>query len=200
MDCGERQMNKLLELRNAKKAKKPTFKKQDSHKWDRLSDSWRQPKGGDSKLRKKRRGKSRHPSMGFSSPRKVRGLNKLGFEEVLVKNVDLLDSIDVKTQVVLVGRVGKKKKIEIVKKCEEMKLNIANVKDIKSFIAEVDKKMADKKKKIKDIEEKKAKRVKKDDKKAKKEEVKEEKKEEQPKEETKKGEKSDKIKVLEKGQ
>jgi len=197
-------MNKLLELRNAKKAKKPAFKRQDSHKWDRLNESWRQPKGGDSKLRKKRRGKRRHPSMGFSSPRKVKGLNKLGFEEILVKNVDLLDSIDVKTQVVLVGKVGKKKKIEIVKKCEEMKLTIANIKDIESFIAEVDKKMADKKKKIKDLEEKKAKRVKKDDKKVKKEEVKEEKKEEvkkeQPKEETKKGHKSDKIKVLEKGQ
>tara|TARA_Y100000310_G_C20690729_1_gene822021 strand:- start:3405 stop:3983 length:579 start_codon:yes stop_codon:yes gene_type:complete len=192
-------MNKLLELRNAKKAKKPAFKRQDSHKWDRLDERWRQPKGGDSKLRKKRRGKRRHPSMGFSSPRKVKGLNKLGFEEVLVKNVDLLDSIDPKKQVVLVGKVGKKKKIEIIKKSEEMKLTVVNVKDIKAFIAEVDKKMVDKKNKIKELEEKKAKRVKKDDKKAKKE-VKKEKTEEQPKEETKKGDKSEKIKTLEKRQ
>ncbi len=192
-------MNRLLELRNAKKAKKPEFKKQDSHKHDRLSDSWRQPKGGDSKLRKKRRGKRKMPSMGYSSPRKVSGLNKLGFEEVLTKNIKLLSSIDPKKQVVLVGRVGKKKKIEIIKKCEEMKLTVANVKDVKAFIANVDKKMADKKNKLKEIEEKKAKRVKKDVKKSKKE-VKEETNEEQPKEETKKGEKSEKIKVLEKRQ
>jgi len=193
-------MNKLLEKRNKDKAKKPNFLRQDAHKVKRVPSNWRQPKGKDSKMRKKQGGKRRMPSMGFASPRKVRGLDKLGFVEVLVKNVNELNSIDPKTQIVVLGRIGTKKRVEVLKKCEEMKLDVSNVRDIKGFIAEVEKKVTEKKAKSKAIEEKKTQKIKEAEKKDKKTDKKEEKKEEAPKEETKKGEKSDKIKVLEKGE
>ena len=193
-------MKKLLEKRNEQKAKKPTFLRQDAHKVKRVPSNWRQPKGKDSKMRKKQGGKRRMPSMGFSSPRKVRGLDKLGFVEVLVKNVNELNSIDPKTQIVVLGRIGTRKRVEVLKKCDEMKLKVTNVKDIKAYLAEVDKKIAEKKKKLKELEEKKTKRDKEADKKDKKPAKKEEVKDEAPKEETKKGSKSDKIKVLEKGE
>tara|TARA_Y100000310_G_scaffold344294_1_gene456255 strand:+ start:889 stop:1470 length:582 start_codon:yes stop_codon:yes gene_type:complete len=193
-------MKKLLEKRNEQKAKKPTFLRQDAHKVKRVPSNWRQPKGKDSKMRKKQGGKRRMPSMGFSSPRKVRGLDKLGFVEVLVKNVNELNSIDPKTQIVVLGRIGTRKRVEVLKKCDEMKLKVTNVKDIKAYLAEVDKKIAEKKKKLKELEEKKVKRDKETEKKDKKPAKKEEVKDEAPKEETKKGSKSDKIKVLEKGE
>lgn len=193
-------MTDLLEKRNAMKAKKPRFLRQEAHKRKKVSNNWRQPKGGDSKMRKKKGGNRRMPSMGFSSPRKVRGLDKLGFVEVIVKNVNELSSIDPKVQIVVLGKIGTKKRVEVLKKCEEMKLKVSNVKDIKAFLAEVDKKIVDKKQKIKALEEKKIKKVQEVEKKKKKTVNKEEKGEEAPQEETKKGAKSEKIKILEKGE
>ena len=193
------EIKKLVELKNAKKAKKPTFLRQDAHKKDKLADNWRRPKGKDSKMRKGFRGKRRSPSMGFSSPRLVRGFNRDGFKEVLVNNVNELNSVDPKNEMVIVGSIGTKKKVEVLKKCEELKIKISNVKDVKKFLDDVKKKQEDKKKVVKErVEKKKAKEE--TAKKVKKEAKKEEVKEEASKEETKKGEKSEKIKVLEKKQ
>ena len=44
---------KILELRNARKAKKPDFVRQEAWRRPKLTIKWRQPKGGQSKLRKK---------------------------------------------------------------------------------------------------------------------------------------------------
>ncbi len=193
------ELKKLVELKNEKKAKKPTFLRQDAHKKDKLSDNWRQPKGKDSKMRKKFRGKRRMPSMGFSSPRLVRGFNQEGFKERLVNNLTDLEGIDTSKEMVIVGNIGLKKKVEVLKKCEELKVKISNIKDVKKFLDDVKKKQEEKKKAVKErAEKKKAKEEK--EKKVKKEEKKETVKEDLPKEETKKGEKSEKIKILEKKQ
>ena len=190
------ELKKLVEIKNEKKAKKPKFLRQDAHKKDKLSDNWRQPKGKDSKMRKGFRGKRRQPSMGFSSPRLVRGFNREGFKERLVNNVSDLEGIDVSKEMVIVGAIGLKKKVEVMKKCQELKVKISNV---QKFLDDVKNKQQEKKKTLKEREEKKKAREDKA-KKSKKEDNKEEVKEEAPKEETKKGEKSEKIKILEKKQ
>lgn len=189
------ELKELVELKNAKKAKKPTFLRQDTHKKDKLSENWRRPKGKDSKMRKGFRGKRRSPSMGFSSPRLVRGFNREGFKDVLVKNVEDVTKVDPKTEMVVVGNIGLKKKIEVIKKCDELKLKISNLKDVKKFLDDVKNKQEEKKKAVKERSEKKKAREE-----TTKKVKKEEKKEEAPKEETKKGEKSEKIKILEKKQ
>ena len=51
---------KLLELRNERKAKKPDFVRQEAWRRPKLAIKWRQPKGMQSKLRKKYRGKGKH--------------------------------------------------------------------------------------------------------------------------------------------
>jgi len=196
------EFKELVELKNVKKAKQPKFLRQDAHKKDKLVNKWRQPKGKDSKMRKKKGSKRRMPSMGFSSPRLVRGLNRQGLKEINVKNLNDLTGIDNAKEIVLVGNVGKKKKVEILNKCQELKLNVANVKDIVKYLDEVKKAIDEKKTKVAEIKKKKEEKEKKVAKKDKKEEKKEVKQEatEEVKQETKKGEKSDKIKVLEKRQ
>lgn len=182
----------LLTLRNVQKARKPFFLRQDAHKRKKLAQKWRQPKGMDSKMRIGFRSRRLLPSHGYSSPREVRGLNRQGFEEVLVLNVRDLDGIDPKTQIVLVGHIGKKKKIEILKKCAEKQLAVAYVRDINAFIKNVEEKKNEQKKLAKERTQKK-----KTTEDAKKKDKKEENKE-AVEEETKKGQKSDKIKALEK--
>jgi len=141
------------------------------------------------------------PSLGYSSPRKVRGLDRQGFEEVLVQNVQELEGFNPVTQIVVVANIGLKKKMEILEVCQEKQYKVSNVKDVAGFIAGTKKKMEDKKKKKKADEEKKKKEQEKKLKKAEEKKKKEEEKketEETLEEETKKGQKSDKIKILEK--
>ena len=114
---------------------------------------------------------------------------------MLIRNINDLATIDPKTHAVLVAHVGMKKKIAILTVCQERKLHVANVRDVSAFLKKVDEenKAKQNKKKERETQNKKTEETKK-----KKEEKKEEKSDATPDEETKKGQKSDKIKVLEK--
>jgi len=191
--------HKLLEHRRKIKAKKPSFLRQDATRTKSLEKRWIKPKGMHSKMRMHLRGRRASPSPGYSSPKEIRGLNRQGFKEIVVRTIEDLKSFEPKTQVVVIGHVGTKRKIELMKICLEKKYTIANYKDAHTFISNIEKKLAEKKKVQKEKEEKKKKSK---EESLKKTETKkeEEKKEEAPKEETKKGDKSEKIKVLEKKQ
>lgn len=195
--------HKLLEHRKKIKSKKPVFLRQDATRNKSLEKRWIKPKGMHSKMRQYLRGRRKSPSPGYSSPKKIRGLNREGFKEVLVKSTEELKSFDPKTQVVVIAHVGTKRKIEIIKVCLEKKYHLANLKNAQEFIQKIENKFAEKKKSQKEKEEKKTKSkeesLKKTEKK-KEEEKKEEQTNETPVEETKKGEKSEKIKILEKKQ
>jgi len=186
---------KLMELRAAIKAKKPTFLRQDAHKRKKLRETWRQPRGMHSKLRRKLGGRRIHPSMGWSSPRKVRGLNREGLRDVTIYTVSALAVLNPKIHSVVVGKVGTKNRLAILTACVEKKFAVSNIKDIGKYIKGVEEHFVQKKKAKKEIVAKKSVEA---DKKEKKEEAKTETPEAQH--ETKKGDKSDKIKVLEKRQ
>lgn len=181
------QTQKLLQLRELIKNKKPNFIRQDSYRCKRLGRSWRAPKGYHSKLRLKIRGKGYMPSIGWSSPRSVRGLSPEGYEQVVVHNLEELKTV--KGGFILGSSVGAKKRIEILRKAKELKLKVLNIKDIDSYIRSYE----DKKKLKKELEKQK------EEKKVKKKELPkkaEEKKEETP-EEKEKREREEKRKVLE---
>ena len=189
---------RLLERRNKTKGKKPNFLRQDAHRTKSLEKKWIKPKGMHSKMRMKLRSRRVWPSSGYCSPNEVKGLTRKGFQPILVRNLKNLEGFDSKTQIVVVGHVGLKNKIQILKKCIENKYNVDNVKSPQEFITNIENKIVDKKKVKKDKEDKKKKTKDEQNKKVTKEEKKETVKESQ--EETKKGEKSEKIKVLEKKQ
>ncbi len=178
----KRDIKSLLDLRNYLKLKKPDFLRQDAHKVKKIDKKWARPKGRHSKMRVGLRGHGKRPSIGYSSPREVKGLNKQGLKEVLVNNINDLKKVKDKDKevILLASNLGLKKRIEILKKVKELKLKIANIKDIDSFVSNVESFLRERKKKK---EEKKPKKE------AEKIEVKEEKKEE---------EKEIKRKVLEK--
>jgi large subunit ribosomal protein L32e len=167
----------LLEKRNEIKKNKPSFRRQDSHKRPRLSESWRKPRGIDSKIRLKLKSYLKSPSVGYGSPKEVKGLTKQGLIPIIVNNIRDLETINPKKEVAVIGgTVGAKKKLELVKLLSEKKIMIFNVKDSKEYIKSVEENLVDRKKKKDEIQKKKDKK-KKDKEKEEKEKQKEKKKE-----------------------
>ena len=111
-----------------KKKKKPKFLRQMWKAYKRIRKvKWRRPKGSQSKLRKRMKGKGAVVSIGYGSPKEVRGLHPCGLKEVLVHNPKELEKVDPEREVVRISsRVGKKKRIEIIKKAEELKIKVLN--------------------------------------------------------------------------
>ena len=81
---------------------------------------WRKPKGRDNKLRDKRRGYGPTVSVGYRQKESERG------RFLVVRNVPELLKVS-KGQEVVFGKVGKKKKIELVKLAGEKGIVVLNV-------------------------------------------------------------------------
>ncbi|NPB02009.1 MAG: 50S ribosomal protein L32e [Methanopyri archaeon] len=118
---------RLLKLREELKRKKPKFRRQEWHRYKRLGEKWRRPRGRHSKMRRKFKGKPKMPNPGYGSPAKVRGLHPSGYEEVLVYNPKDLEKIDPERQAArIASRVGARKREEIIKKAKELGIVVLN--------------------------------------------------------------------------
>lgn len=107
--------------------KKLKFLRQLATSYKRLGEKWRRPRGRQSKLRRRKKGKGIMPSVSYATPKELRYLHPSGFKEVLVYNVKDLEKIDVSKEVVKIAHtVGKKKRNEIIKKAEELKIRVLN--------------------------------------------------------------------------
>jgi large subunit ribosomal protein L32e len=138
-------MKELLEVRRKLKKKKPEFLRQDAHKVKKLEKKWRQPKGRHSKMRYKLRSYRKQPSIGYSSPKAVRGLDSKGRIEFRVENINDLEKIKNNEVIVIGSTVGAKKKVAILKKIQEKKLIVKNVKNIEEFIKQIEERLKKKK-------------------------------------------------------
>ena len=124
-------IRRLLKVRMRQKSRKPEFRHYQAHKHLKLRDKgWRRPKGLHNKLRERVGGKWSGRilvSVGFGSPRAVRGLHPSGYEEVLVHNLKDLEGIDPKRQAIRISsRVGMKKRIKIEERARELGIKILN--------------------------------------------------------------------------
>ncbi len=120
---------RLMTIRARIKRKKPRFLRQEWWRFPKFKNNpkWRRPKGIDSKMRLKKKGKPRSPSIGWGSPRAVRGLHPSGYEEVLVHNVKELEAIDPSRQAArIAGTVGRRKRELIVAKAKELGIKVLN--------------------------------------------------------------------------
>ncbi|MBU0894333.1 MAG: eL32 family ribosomal protein [Nanoarchaeota archaeon] len=97
---------------------------------------WRRPTGRDNKMREKRKGYPKTVSIGYKKPKK----NKTK----IIQNLKDLEKIG--KEKLILGNIGKKKKIEIIKKARERKIQFRNV-NINKFLKEIEKKESKKKEK-----------------------------------------------------
>ena len=86
---------------------------------------WRRARGMHSKIRRRRRGYPEMPLIGRATPRKE--VNKVnGLVPALVHNLDELGRAT-KNNIIIIARIGAKKRIELIKKAKEINLKILNI-------------------------------------------------------------------------
>jgi large subunit ribosomal protein L32e len=116
-----------LKLRLNIKRKKPIFPRKRGKIYTKLGMKWRAPRGIHSKQREHKKEAGNLPKAGYGSPRAVEGLHPSGFQEFIVHNVnDLKKIIPDKQACRIASSVGKKKRLEIMKKSEELKIKVLN--------------------------------------------------------------------------
>lgn len=108
--------------------KKPKFLRPMREAYRRLRKvKWRRQRGSESKMRKRIKSKGKMPSPGYGAPKNLRHLHPSGFKEVLVYNLKDLEKINPEKEAIRIAHtVGKRKKNEMVKKAEEMKIKVLN--------------------------------------------------------------------------
>lgn len=113
----------------------PTFLRRNWDKFSRLGKNrrkkqvWRSPKGRHNKMRLKRKGYPAVVSIGYKKEE-----NK---KAVIVTNPKELEKI-VKGEIIIVGKVGNRKRMEIVKKAREKGIQVQNI-NVKKFIKKTEK-------------------------------------------------------------
>ena len=123
----------LLAARKKVAQRRPKFIRQESWRYDRLAENWRKPKGKDNKMRKQKSGMPAIVKVGYRGPRAARGLHPSGYSDNLVHNTAQLAALDPKKDAARIGRtVGKKKRIEIINKAEELGVKVLNPGNLKS--------------------------------------------------------------------
>ena len=123
----ETEKRRLLKVRKRISQKRPKFTQFESWRFVRIKDHWKRPKGIDNKMRTKESGWPKSVSIGWRSPKAVRGLHPSGKEEVMVWNPTDLDNVDSETQVARIGgSVGRRKRDSIKLKAEELNVRILN--------------------------------------------------------------------------
>lgn len=92
---------------------------------------WRRPKGRDNKMREKRKGYPIVVNVGYKKKKSERKLVRV------IRNIRDLEKTE-KNEMIIIGNIGKKKKIEIAKKAIKMKIPIQNI-NIKKFLKKSEK-------------------------------------------------------------
>ena len=92
---------------------------------------WRSAVGRHSKIRKNRFGYTKSPRIGFKSPKNESGKIR-GKLPILVRNMIELSSASKENVIIIARRVGAKKRIEMIKKANEIGVAILNVGGVKN--------------------------------------------------------------------
>ena len=104
------------------------FLRSSTHYYKRLGrkkkQRWRKARGRDSKIREKRKNRPRKVEIGFRTSGKERGKIE-GKEIKLIRNIKEAEKIN-KGDLIIISRVGKKKRLELEKKIKEKSGEILN--------------------------------------------------------------------------
>ncbi|MGB5910358.1 MAG: 50S ribosomal protein L32e [Promethearchaeia archaeon] len=122
------QQKKLVQLRQKIKKKRPSFRRVESWRYKRVKDSWRKARGIDSKTRKKKKSGVKSPTIGYRSPKKIRGIHPSGFEEVRIFTLNGFEGLSNKKHAIKISRrVGAKKRIALVDYAQKRGFKVLNL-------------------------------------------------------------------------
>ena len=117
-----------LALRAAQKKKTPSFRRTEWFRYKRLSRSgWRAPHGMDNKQRRNYKYRGSLVRVGHGKVAAARGLHPSGFQEVMVHNLNDLETVDPGPQAARVGKtVGGRTRENIHARADELGIRILN--------------------------------------------------------------------------
>jgi len=102
------------------------------NKWWKFSKfrndpKWRRPRGKDNPMRLRLKGLPPIASSGYGTPAAIRGLHPSGLEPAVVSSLRDLSGLDPSRNIVYISStVGLRKRLEIVRKAQEMGFRVAN--------------------------------------------------------------------------
>merc|ERR1711908_83702 len=105
------------------------FPRFQADRFKRMNQAWRKPRGIDCRMRRKFKGSTLMPSIGYGSNKKTRFRLKNGFYKFLVQNPSDLEMLlmhNEKYAVEIAHNVGAKKRKEIVERADQLKLYVLN--------------------------------------------------------------------------
>ena len=111
------------------KKREKKFHRHHSDRYNRVKSNWRKPKGIDSCVRRKYKGKTLMPNIGYGSDKKTRNFGPKGFLPIRVNNINELKTLMISNERITaeisknLGRLKKKKLMEIAAK---MDIKISN--------------------------------------------------------------------------
>ena len=118
---------RLFNVRKVLKGKKPQFKRTCSHKFKKLDDNWRRPRGSQGKQRRKYAAKGALAQVGYGRPAAVKGLHPSGYSDGLISSIAELELVDPSFEAIrIAGKIGAKKKALIIAKAEEAGIQVLN--------------------------------------------------------------------------
>src|SRR3989338_7524122 len=126
--------------------KKPLFNRTDANKGKKFGSRWNKPRGLQNKLRMKIKSHGSRPSPGYGAPKNLKNLVKNEMKLVRVFGVEQLSGVNVKSEIIILdGRIGTKKKIDLLERICKLNVSIYNVKDVKSYLDSLKNKTEEKK-------------------------------------------------------
>ncbi|MFZ0892338.1 MAG: 50S ribosomal protein L32e [Thermoplasmata archaeon] len=123
------QRTRLLGLRDQQDRHRPLFVRQAAHRYFRIGrwESWRRPRGLQSKQRRHYGYRSEVVSVGYRSPARIRGLTPSGFRPVLVQTSSDVEKIDAKTEAAVIARtVGTRRRLALEEIARKLGIHVLN--------------------------------------------------------------------------
>ena len=109
---------------------KPKFWRKDWHRMSRIGRTrkklrkWRYSYGGDCKVKLKERGYAQRPTIGWGGKKEEKGKVQ-GLKCIRIENMKQIEKLE-KNVGVIIGKVGQKKREELMKKLQEKGIKILN--------------------------------------------------------------------------
>ncbi|KAJ1672973.1 60S ribosomal protein L32 [Spiromyces aspiralis] len=121
----------VVPLRKVKVVKKRTkpFVRVHSDRFKRVGESWRKPRGIDSRTRRRFKGTRPQPKIGFGSNKLHRNLLPNGFRKMTVSNAKDLDSILMLNHIYcaeIAHNVSAKNRVAIIERANKLNIKVTN--------------------------------------------------------------------------
>jgi large subunit ribosomal protein L32e len=123
------ELARLLAYRRSQDDRRPRFTRQASYRYWRIGrdGAWRKPRGLQSKQRRHYGYRSTVVSIGFRSPRLIRGRTSTGFRPIIVQTIDEVGRVDPAHEAAIIARtVGTQKRLVLEEVARKRGVHVLN--------------------------------------------------------------------------